>query len=238
VTEAEWLACADPQPMLEFLRGKASDRKLRLFAVACCRRVWHFLTDDRNRRAIEVVESYADGLVPKKALKAARRRTFQVRTERPNIIGQDYRWGAAFAEGATDGLTLGPHESAQDTAYHAAIALAYGATPGRERDERFQVSRNAERLVQARLLHEIFTNPFRPVALDPAWQTPTVTALAKSAYEERQLPAGTLDTQRLAVLADALEDAGCTDEQMLAHLREPGPHVRGCWVLDLVRSVD
>ena len=84
------------------------------------------------------------------------------------------------------------------------------------------------------ILHDIFGNPFRPTALDPAWRTPTVTALATAAYEDRHLPAGTLDTQRLAVLADALEDAGCTDEQLLAHLREPSPHVRGCWVIDLL----
>jgi hypothetical protein len=65
-----------------------------------------------------------------------------------------------------------------------------------------------------------------------------VVRLAQATYEERHLPEGTLDNTRLLILADALEEAGCTDTDILCHLRGPGPHVRGCWVADLVRSVD
>ena len=88
----------------------------------------------------------------------------------------------------------------------------------------------------AEMLHCVFGNPFRPVVLNPAWRTPIVTALATAAYEDRVLPAGTLDPDRLAILADALEDAGCTDADILDHCRSGGPHVRGCWVVDLVLS--
>jgi hypothetical protein len=84
------------------------------------------------------------------------------------------------------------------------------------------------------LLRDITGNPFRPIALNPAWRTPTVTNLGTGAYEERALPSGELDPARLAVLADALEEAGCRDQSVLDHLRSPGPHVRGCWPLDLI----
>jgi hypothetical protein len=89
-------------------------------------------------------------------------------------------------------------------------------------------------LEQCRVVRCIFGNPFRPVCIEPAWLTPTVTALATAAYEERILPSGELDPPRLTVLADALEEAGCTDAALLDHLRGPAPHVRGCWPLDLV----
>ncbi|MGE3806627.1 MAG: WD40 repeat domain-containing protein [Gemmataceae bacterium] len=67
-----------------------------------------------------------------------------------------------------------------------------------------------------------------------AWRDRTSPKLAQAAYDERELPSGHLDTKRLAILADALEEAGCTNENVLAHLRGAGPHVRGCWPVDLL----
>src|SRR5262249_38974215 len=84
------------------------------------------------------------------------------------------------------------------------------------------------------ILRCTFANPFRPVTIDPAWLTPTVITLATAAYNERSLPSGELDPARPAVPADALEEAGCQDADILGHLRSPGPHVRGCWVVDLL----
>jgi hypothetical protein len=92
--------------------------------------------------------------------------------------------------------------------------------------------RAKERSTQAALVRDVLGNTFRPVAVNPAWLSPAVVAVARAAYEERQLPAGTLDPARLAVLADALEESGCTDESILGHLRGPGPHVRACFVVD------
>jgi hypothetical protein len=80
----------------------------------------------------------------------------------------------------------------------------------------------------------VFGNPFRPVALEPAWLTPAVTSLAEAASKERLMPSGHLDSVRLKVLADALEEVGCSDQAILDHLRGPGPHVRSCWPVDLV----
>ena len=77
------------------------------------------------------------------------------------------------------------------------------------------------------LLRDILGNPFRPVALDPEWRTSTVVALAQGIYEERAF-------DRLPILADALQDAGCENEDILNHCRSKGPHVRGCWVVDLL----
>jgi hypothetical protein len=83
------------------------------------------------------------------------------------------------------------------------------------------------------LVREVFGNPSRPASFDPAWRSADVQALARAAYEERLEVRRELDPVRLAVLADALEDSGCASEAILGHLRGDGPHVRGCWALDL-----
>ncbi|MBL8795184.1 MAG: hypothetical protein JNM56_14865 [Planctomycetia bacterium] len=84
---------------------------------------------------------------------------------------------------------------------------------------------------QSCLLRDILGNPFRPVTVDPTWRTSTVVSLAQGIYDERAF-------DRLPILADALEDSGCTNADMLNHCRQPGEHVRGCWVLDLILSKD
>jgi hypothetical protein len=78
-----------------------------------------------------------------------------------------------------------------------------------------------------KLIYDIFGNPFRPVAVDPTWLTSDALALATGIYQDRAF-------DRLPILADALQDAGCDNDDILNHCRQPGEHVRGCWVVDLV----
>jgi hypothetical protein len=118
-----------------------------------------------------------------------------------------------------------------ETAYFAAGVVGWLA-PDEEGGARAVRAESAE---QMRLFRDLFGPlPFRSVILSPAWLTPTVVSLAQAAYEQQDLPSGHLDPARLAVLADALEEAGCTEVAILDHLRGPGPHVRGCWPVDLL----
>ena len=231
MTEAEWLACTDPTPMLEFIRGKASDRKLRLFAAARCR----LFRPDWNdwwpiREAVDAAEQFSDGLCPAGQL------------TRFHQTWEDFSWdlrlntidphgGSTVLLPDRLGLVLvqvvsspeaGP--AARGTLYDDLESYFIGTWKDGPQ----------ERRAECQLLQEVFGNPFRPVTASPSWRSPQVVALAQAAYDERELPAGTLDTSRLAVLSDALEDAGCTAAALLGHLRGPGPHVRGCWAVDLL----
>ena len=242
--EAEWLASTDPEPMLAFLRGRASDRKLRLFACACCRRLWNLLTDQREWKSIEFAERCAAGLATTKQLHEL---GWGGLYEGPPAVYPD-SWQAASVSSeygigmvANSGTAL---DNEADVVWKAAfqkslgrgdsLAEAQSAADAVVPAEWFALKENEQKF-QSHLLHDLFGFLlFRPVALDPAWRTRAVTALATAAYEERILPVGTLDPDRLAVLSDALEDAGCGNTDILSHLRGPGPHVRGCWVLDLL----
>jgi hypothetical protein len=204
VTEVEWLASKDAYPMLDCLRGKASDRKLRLFACALGRRLWDKFDQQAVRRAVEIAEWVADGLAPPAALEGVLDAAFRaVRGPR----GVHAPWAAA--------------NSADPDVWHAAYAAATQAG-----------MTGLRKAGVAAILREVFGNPFRPIALVPSSVTAEVRALAQAAYTAHILPAGTLDGARLGVLADALEEAGCADEALLDHLRGKGPHVRGCWAVD------
>src|SRR5262249_22511858 len=98
----------------------------------------------------------------------------------------------------------------------------------------YTARRLAERARQCHVLRCVVGNAVRPTPPHLTWQTPAVLATSEAAYDQRILPGGELDDVRLVILADALEEAGCTDARFLGHLRGPGPHVLGCWPVDLL----
>jgi hypothetical protein len=212
MTEQEWLSCDDPRRMLEHLGGGASARKLRLFACACCRRVWDRLWDERTCRAVEVAEEFADGLAGPDELAAARASAAEVCAElRPGIS----RRGEGRANAASAGM-----QAAEEDANRVAVSASWDASDV----DPFPQPSSLRRREQAALLRDFFGNPFRP--LPPRPFPAEVRALAEECYAA--LPG---QSPELGVLADALDDLG--EQGAAAHLRE-GSHVKGCHVLDWV----
>jgi hypothetical protein len=249
--------------MLTFLRGKASERKLRLFAAAYCRRIWHLLLPE-FRQAVEVGERYADGRISEKT-----RQVIDLQTDRlvcllMDIVQEDenvswtgepispdnreerrrYREflkseniparvameaGLAAMDPAGrrnpfDGNTYFP-----GNAEHATAAISQlKNVPANQAN----VVEQAECEVQSVLLRDVIGNPFRPAIMAQAWLTwndGTTRRIGQAIYGKRAF-------NRMPILADALEDAGCDNANILAHCRGPGPHVRGCWVVDLLQG--
>ncbi len=237
MTEAEWRTCSDPQAMLDFLQGKASERQLRLFACACCRRIWHLLTDPRCRRAVEVAERYADGLASRAELVGAFGGAADAFEDyaagdpprAPAIadVSQGETAAAAAEDAASSEIEIVPR-AAEEAAAAIGSAVWNVFPPGHARPEENEVAdaaRRAERAAQCDLLRDIFGNPFRPVKVDPACRTTEVVGLARAIHHER-------DFRRTRELRDLLVKAGCNDENLLQHLARSGECVRGCWVLD------
>jgi hypothetical protein len=245
MTEHDWQTSTEPLKMLEFLRdsGTLSERKGRLLAVACCRRIWHLLSDERSRRAVETAEQFADS-------RGSPEELWAVVAGARNAVSDPM--GAAFAAWAAAGgdqlftSVIAATAWASREAAEAAAGIPHAPTdadpwplthPAEFADR--QGAWQAERSQQACCLRCIVGPlPFRTVPILPpvlAWNDGCVQKLTTLAYEERALPSGTLDAGRLAVVADALEEAGLDDATILSHLREQDrQHHRGCFVLDLL----
>jgi hypothetical protein len=244
MNETEWLETDDPKAMLTYLGKTISDRKLWLFGCACCRRVWPALTDDRSRAVVERREQTVDGLCSGKQFPATHAAALQAIEDSTSKILHDLDldfeaisepWDRRAPEVAPNFATkAAASATSPDTAgWLAAVASGHVAEVVRclcSGDK--GAAYNQERAAHCDLLRDIVGNPFRPVMVGPSWLPPSFSLLVRAAYEERRMPSGLLDVARLAVLADALEDAGCTEPTILGHLRGPGPHVRGCWPLD------
>jgi hypothetical protein len=222
--DSQWQTEWDPSRLLKHFHRHRLPRKRRLFATACCRRIWDQMADDRSRRAVEVAEAFADGCASRVELQNAYREARQATVEadisvvRQPILQRDVHWQrfeaaqAAALASATRNTTV--------TFISAAHALPM-------RDLK-QLQNEFRR--QSDLIRDILGNPFRPMVVKPAWLSwnhGTVPAIARHIYDDRAF-------HDLPILADALEDAGCTNADLLDHCRGPCPHVRGCWAVDLL----
>jgi hypothetical protein len=256
MTEAEWLAATDLDS-LDAVLEDGSERKLRLFAVACWQQIAELLLPEA-RLLIELAERHTDGQVsnarrieavtslamrPRSALDW-RGRVFKQRcvldslaalndtrvAEGITVESAPQKFSPALARRAkscaSSGravreqyLSFGPVERLREWAFHKLnkpTGVSYSGEFGNCSDD-----------YQCGVLRDIFGNPFRPATVDPTWRTSTVLALAEGIYAERAF-------DRMPILADALQDAGCDNEDVLNHCRGDGPHVKGCWVVDLL----
>ena len=251
MTEDEWLAWANPQPLLRYLIGtnaprvqdvdafpdcRTSQRKLRLFACACYHRIEHLLPHPVARAAVGVAERFTDG--------TASLGEFELAQARVRAMGDalEAHWRASrgaerialqptHAVLALAGVILwrdapkGAYYAASNAHLDLAAMMHPEAGPSDPASARTQ---QAEERAQCDLIRDIVGNPFRPVAFDPAWRTSTAVALARQVYDSRDFGA-------MPILADAHQDAGCTNDDILNHCRDAKQvHVRGCWVVDLV----
>ena len=203
-TERWWLKSYDYTTMMKFMGVRLSRRKRLLFGCATSRLVWDFVVQPCNRKAVETSEAHADGRATRREMAAAWR---------------DLSWEAAmYSEWHIDALTAGlPYSGATDEELESFAGL--DRSP-------FKVSR----VQWSDALRDIAGNPFHEYTLRPDWlhaDDRIAAALAEGAYDERAF-------DRLPILADALEDAGCDIAAVLDHLRGPGRHFRGCWVVDLI----
>jgi hypothetical protein len=254
MTEVEWQECEDPTGMIFFAGPHLSERRLRLLACAAARRVYHLLEDEPFRRAIDMGERYADGQTNLDEGRAAYRQALELLTEIDGEGGTRVLAGTAatyacWIVSAADweevdarrrelyvpGLPM-PSKTYEDDLIELTgnvphyAAMAVGSLRLRP-DVPFR-NDPEEEVDQCLLVRDIIGPlPFRRLPeVNPAWlawEGETVAKLAGVIYEERAF-------DRLPILADALEEAGCADEAVLSHLRGPGPHARGCWVLDLL----
>ncbi len=248
VDEKQWLECRDPVKMLKFLTEKPAKpgwlsctcclacceqetgfcpayRKLRLYAAACCHRIIHLLPDPVCGKALSALEDYIEGEIDKTSYLAKYEAFDTVRRSRfPKYPTTD--------DGAWNALYCAVHRRWReffDTHFPAHSPIAqdrWRVAMVISKDASVPIGEQ-EKEAQSKLLRCIFGNPFRRITFDPSWLTPTVKALAQAIYTDRTFDA-------MPILGDALEEAGCTCDDILNHCRGQETHTRGCWVVDLM----
>jgi hypothetical protein len=233
MTEEEWLVSENAKEMLQCLqrqhnvnRRKIGRRKIRLFGCASCRLLWNAMVDDRSRSAVEYIERLMEDQADVTDLSIVRDRALQATIAhglvRLNELSQLSRQELQQRHKATQAAYAITREIPWSGHAHPAIDTYIGDGDPVARRNWLSELRDL-----SHLLHDIFGNPFRPITFDPAWLTSTAIQLARGIYDDRAF-------DRMPILADALQDAGCENATILDHCRGPGPHARGCFVVDLL----
>jgi hypothetical protein len=207
----EWFACTEPAECFEYLLPQSSDRRVRLFFCGDCRLGWPELSDARSRAAVKVAEAFADGHAGLAELAAAHEAALQAARREPT----EAAWWAVAATSPVGFEEL--YVSGWTQAQRGGVWRREADWAGRQKRRRA-------------LFRDLCRSPLHGGGMDAtwlAWQGGCVVRLARVIYDERNF-------ECLPVLADALEEAGCTDNDILDHCRKPGTHVRGCWVVDLL----
>jgi hypothetical protein len=252
MTEIEWFESSKPEVLLQFLARKRTRgllRKLRLFCCATCRQIEPSLPV-RAQELVSTVEDLSDrggtwtptptGLEDDQGKELDFPDEFQLRA----MMAGTYEAGekeraVCRALGTLQFMLL--RSRTNRAAFTATLGLreAVVAITGKWPEmtgyqgwtphltARWDKQGNKARAAFAHLLRHIIGNPFHPAKIDRSWLTPTVVKLSQAIYNERSF-------DRLPILADALEEAGCTNTDILNHCRGDGLHVRGCWPVDLI----
>ena len=226
MNEAEWLTFDRLSHIWEAqcLWPLLTERKCRLFAVACCRRIWQFIPDEESRQIVESLERVADAGCTEEEWGAARDAYRANEDDEAEYLRSRLPWAEQYALSAVVTCTIDKNNRLADMVAGYCSAVIEADSYLGEKGER----RQAETRAQCDLVRDLFGNPFRPVSLDSTWLTPDVLALARGISMERAF-------DRMPILADALQDAGCDNEDVLSHCRDASAtHVRGCWVVDLL----
>lgn len=230
MTESEWNTCGDSLPLLDYMRDKAEDRLFYLFASACCRRSWSLLTNPASRRAVEVSEAFADGLLGREATRTAATDACQV--EEFNSL--DVTRGAAEAAAAL--LRGTPIYAAKkcDDCITRALAIVMAGEPLLTMDDMWMDDDEyvrAQKQANADVVRDIFRYPSHPMPkIDTEWldwRDAAIPRMCQRMYDS-------MDFGQMNGLGRSLYIAGCKDEEILEHCQSDIPHFRGCWLIDSI----
>lgn len=232
--EQEWEGDPHLFDLLRFFKDSVSNRRLRLFGCACCRRNWHLLCREGARRCVELAEAFANGEVTETHLRAAYDHPdfTDLQPQLRGEVGADAQLSLCglYALSAARRLAM-PNVDVLNIVLATSYDLADDYFPTLLHNEVIEgggIRCDVKELDEKeKLVRDIFGNPFRSTIVNPSWRTEHTIGIASMMYADR-------DFSAMPILVDALLDAGCDNDDILSHCRGGGPHVRGCFVVDMI----